>query len=66
MYHVKWSFEPHDIDGIGCDSYEYEAHCVEVEGSPAMFEEHIWVSGEEDDKIDFLGFVGDADDVFVG
>lgn len=41
MYHVKWSFEPHDIDGIGCDSYEYEAHGVEVEGSPAMFEEHI-------------------------
>jgi hypothetical protein len=59
-------FEAHDVDGIGCDSDEDEAHGVEVEGAPVVFEEHVGVACEEDDEVYFLGFVADADYVLVG
>ena len=60
------SLEAHDVDGVGGDSYKDEPHGVEVEGAPVVLDEHIGVSGEEDNEVNLLGFVADADDVFVG
>ena len=65
-YHFVGSFEAHDVDGIGGDSDEDKPHGVEVEGAPVVFDEHIGIPGEEDHQVNLLGFVADADDIFVG
>ena len=36
-----WTFEAHDVDGVGSDSDEDESHDVEVEGAPMVLDEHI-------------------------
>ena len=60
------TFAAHHIDGVASDAYKDEAHGVEVEGSPVVFDEHVGVSGDEDDQVDLLGLVADSYDVFVG
>ena len=65
-YHFVGSFKAHDVDGVGGDSDEDEPHGIEVEGAPVVFDEHVGVPGEEDYEVNLLGFVADADDVFVG
>ena len=43
------TFAAHDVDSVAGDTDEDKAHGIEVEGSPVMFDEHIGVSGDEDD-----------------
>lgn len=54
------------VDGGGGDPDEDESHDVEVEGAPMVFQDHVGISGEEDDHVEFLGAVGEAHDGFAG
>ena len=64
-YHLVGAFEPHDVDGVGSDADEDEAHGVEVEGAPVVFQEHVRVPLDKHDEINLLRIVGNSDDVFV-
>ena len=35
------TFESHDVDGVSGDTDEDEAHCVEIERTPVVFDEHV-------------------------
>ena len=59
-------FESHDIDGIGSNSNKDKSHGIEIERSPVVFDEHIGVSGDEDNQVNLLSFVADANNIFVG
>ena len=48
----------HVVDGGGSDSNEDKPHEVEVEGAPMMFNDEIWISGEEHHHIEFLCTIG--------
>ena len=59
------TFEAHDVDGVAGDADEDEAHGVEVEGAPVVFDDHVGVPGREHDQVELLGLVADADHVLV-
>ena len=47
-YHFVRALEAHYIDSVACDADEEEPHRVEVETTPVVFEDHVGVTGGED------------------
>lgn len=58
MYHFIGPLELHEVDGVGGDGDEEDAHGVEIEGAPVVLQDCVGVSGQKDDEVDFLSFIG--------
>jgi hypothetical protein len=56
--------ESDEINGISSDSDKEESHDVEIEGAPVVLENHVGVSSDKHNQVQFLSLVGKTNDVF--
>jgi hypothetical protein len=64
-YHAVGPLEAHDVDGVGSDEEEEDAHGVEVERPPVVLQDHVRVARHEHHHVQLLRSVGQPDHVLV-